>query len=447
MYVHPFSNMPVELLGAIYSYLDQKDQKTFSHIDTTILKKIHELIRSTRFFPPYSGSAAPDNILVSIIQRYPNAQKLTFGPKASLPSTGCEGFKEPESKLLRSMIDFLNTKPKLPFRKIELHEMETSAELQRSLIESLALPTLRSFVFRAPCNTSVLQSSDIQPILCKDVKLRKFKWVRDEYSMVRSKYSDKMAISLSFKEQIDLISAKFYHLYLHINTLQSLLRCPNLETLTLDACCLSNSEFLNLLKDHTWKFKHLEVPVITVLSDHELDTVTKQLPSLETLHISLKNVTEEGFIHMKKNCPRLRVIKLLYPTATDAELTHVATYFPDVEMLAFEARDITAKGIASLATCTKLRVLKIGNLKNLESLCLQTLSQALTQLEVLEINHIEILSLNKLPSLIESIPNLIYLQIRNGDNIKTQGHMTKMREKYPRLLEFPPTRKIHRFLS
>jgi hypothetical protein len=346
------------------------------------------------------------------------------------------------------MIAFFKTHPQQPFRKIELHEMDMPAAFHGALIESFKLSQINSIVIRALGNKSVLQSSDIQPILDGDVKLKKFKWVRDEHGMVKNGFSETMVISTSFQDQLSLISAKFHHLHIHFETIQSLGACTELETLVLDECYFKNSEIKTVISNlNLRKLKHLEMSNICILSDLELDILTKPLSSLETLHISLQSVGMEGFKSLKRNCPKLRALKLNYPTAKDQELEYLAFNFPDLEMLFFEGHNITATGIKALEACKKLRVLKIGNLKNLETLCLQALPHALDQLEVLEISHIEILNVRELPSLIQSMPKLIYLQIRNGENIKTENHLTALRKLYPQLLEFPPTRKIQQFLS
>lgn len=451
LYSNPFGLVPVEVLGVLYSYINEKDQNTFSQIDKTIFIMSHKLIHSIRLFPHYSGSnkdATPET-LVNIIKRSPNAQKLTLGPKSSSPSTGCEGFSESEKKLLKFMITFFKKNKNQPFRRIELHEMKTSPEFHGILIESLKLSNVTSVAFRTFSQPSALSSVSIQSILCRDMHLKKFKWIQKEYSTVKSSFSEKIAICISFEEQIHLISAKFRHLHIHDGTIQSLLNCKDLETLLLEQCYFKDSTLKNLfINKHPWtRLKHVDISSIPILSDNELDIVTKQLSNLTTLHCSLKHVSAEGFKSLKNNCPKLNALKLSYPTAKDLELEYLTQNFPGLEMLSFEGGNITEKGIEALATCSNLRVLKIGNLKNLENLCIQALSKSLQQLEVLEINHVDILNLSGIPSLITNLQNLIYLQIRNGDNIKTQNYLVDLRMQYPKLLKDPPNRKIQQFLS
>ena len=449
IYSNAFSILPVDLFGFLFSHLSREDAKKLAHTDKIMLKLSGMLIQSIRLFPPYSGSNkdAHEDTLVDIIKRYPNARKLTLGPKFSHPRTGCEGFGKSEEPLLRAMIAFLKSYPKKPFRKIELHEMNMPPDLHLALIEAFKLSQIHSIVIRAYGNNSALQSSEIQSILTQDVTLKKFKWVRDEHSMVRKVFSKALVVSPSFQDQPNLISAKFHHLHLHLKTIQSLQTCKSLETLVLDQCYFKNNEIKTVLSNLSLsRLKRLELSNIAILSDLELDKVTKDLSNLEMIHITMKNVGLEGFKSLKKNCPHLRALKLHYPSAKDQELEYLAQNFPDLEMLSFEGHSITPKGIEALEACKNLRVLKIGNLKNLETLCLKTLPQALNQLEVLEINHLEILNVRELPSLIESMPKLVYLEIRNGDNIRTQDHLTALRKAYPKLLELPPNRKIQKFL-
>lgn len=454
---HLFSNLPRDLFGLIYSSLPPEDKKKLSQVDKVIFEMALAMIHSIRLFSPYpdSNKEAPETTLVNLIKRYPNARTLTLGPKSSFPSTGCEGFGESEEKHLRAMIAFFKAHPEQPFRKIEIHEItntwkktpDEKAELHRSLIESLRLSMLNSIVIRVLSNHSVLNGDEIQPILGSGIKLKKFQLIRDEFIALRSSYSTKMAISLSFQNQTSLISAKFHHLHIHLNTILSLIACTELETLVLNQCHFGNSDIKTLLTlPHPWKLKRLEIPKIDILSDHELDAVTKQLPNLETLHITLKNVKEEGFKKLSENCPKLHTLKLCYQIAKDQEIQYLTTYFPNLEMLSFEGGSITEKGIAFLNNCSKLRILKIGNLKNLETLCIKTLPQALPQLEALEITHSELIIVKELPYLIENMPKLVYLQIKSDDNISTQKHLAKLRKTFPQLLETPPTRKIQQFL-
>ncbi len=442
VYANPFRILPVELLGTIYSFLNEEHKKQFSTIDKTIQSMSWELIRSVRLFPPYSGASKgiSNNTLVDIIKRYKNAFKLTLGPKHSLPSTGCEGFSQSEEVLLRTMAVFFKSNPKLPFRKIELIETKTSAELHGALIESFKLEQIQSIVIRL--NGSLIGAKEIQPIL--NTGLKKFKLIGSKFD-VGKVFFETLAIPISFELQPDLVSAKFRHLHLPLETIQSLKTCEALETLVLDQCYYKTSDIKAHLAHSN--LKRLEIINIPLLSDNELDTFTKPFSKLEVLHLSLKNVTEQGFIALSKNCPKLRILKLHYPTAKDQEMEYLTTYFPNLEMLAFDAETISEKGIAFLSKCANLRVLKIGNLKNMETLCIQTIPEALSQLEVLEITHKDLIILKELPHLICNMPNLVYLQIKSDSNISTQKHLNDLRKEHPHLLEKPPTRKIKYFLT
>ncbi len=438
--------LPIEILVSIHKYIDPNIKKIFSAASKTLQQIGIEFTQCLRIYPPYCinnkhSPDIPDYILVKIIDKYPKAKKLIFGPMPNY--SGMNEFRTKEGKYLRVLINYLTVNyqqhPLYHIKKMEIREIERDIfsdvstesvrELNRLFMKALSHSNLESVSVTANTNGSIITGEEVKEILVESTKLKKFKL--DCFQADRP-------IEISFTNQKHLISAKFHHFNGPTSVITSLKTCIKLQTLVLDHIKFIDANEVKhvLMNEHPRNLKRLEIREIKINSDHELNSITSKLQNLEYFDTSLCEVTEDGFEKLGKNCKNLRILKFDYPTITNNGIAKLTSHLPHLKILNFQrGYNITDDGVKAIAVnCPDLRILKMSHLKGIERPGIEALVENCIELRVLEIFGGKVV-FKDLLYLAQKMTKLVYFKFSyiqgiSDENVnlfkKTFSHLSKL---------------------
>lgn len=408
--------LPPEIFKLIH---ERANSKSLSQTDKKLYALCARLTDSIHLCPPFlSGRAFVNDMLVRLITRYPNIKTLSFGE-----------FGVNEEKQVQALIAYLKNYPLnhlkiLNFREIEGTSPDESKEINRTLLESLSHKNLKSITIQILYETSILTGLEIQPVLEKSTKLKKFK--------LKCHSSDHPKIALSFAKQSELISANFIEFCEPMATLTSLKSCPKLKSLSLMNAHHSKEIKELLSETPSKKLSRLSIPGIKIDSDDELEAITKAHPNLEHLNITLGSVTDNGFKTIGMNCPKVRSILFSYPDATDKGLDLFSSNLSFLEVLWIgRGYKITGRGISALAqNCPQLRILKLFQINELDRTSIKALSHHCKNLTHLEIGYSDLIAIDDFRYLAKNLTALKKFNILNISGITEE-------DKRNLIIEFP----------
>lgn len=461
-----FNDLSTELIYPIYQFSDFEDKKNLSLVNKTIYQIGARITQSLHIMAPLftvenePPKDIPDNVLVNVIQRYPNVRKLTFG------LSYCYGgqFELMHNKYLRILIAYLTENqaqhPLSQVKKMVIREIvgqiftyyhgiigsrifseKKRSELNLSIMESLGHPNLESLVIKAFHNGSTLTGKEVTPILQKSLQLKKF--------ALHCFQADNQ-FDISFKGHAKLISAKFDHFSGPVSSIESLKSCSGLQTLILKNPDFKIEDGIKqiLMSKHSWKLKKLEIEDILIKSDGELDAITKNFPDLEHLCISLSNISEDSLEALGKNCPKLRNLYFNYDKVTNQGIDRLTQHLSELKALSFtQGYQITEEGVASIArNCRQLQVLSMIHIAGIKSSGIEALVLFCQELKVLEISHCGPVALEDLRYLAQNLRKLVDFHMHRINDINDK-QIWNLKSEFPHLSKVPLFNKFKKLLN
>jgi hypothetical protein len=456
--VNLFDLLPNELIAKISDYADSKTKRVLSLLDRRINAIVLDAVKCIRVFPPYCSSYGshpsdiPQDILVKVIGRYPKLEQIILGPPKHRNGIGEFGVKElPYIQSLISHLESDSGKNQLSsVKRIQYREItqdwlrgldkEKAKELNRVLLNSLGHRGLENVRIKAYHNGSILTETEIQPILNKSPDLKTF---------IFDGLQSSQTVSLSFANQTQLTKVKLLHWNGDASTVDSLKNCKELEELIINYGEYSSGKITAILSaNHPWKLTHLELKGVDRLNDAELDAITKNLPSLECLNITLKGITDEGMELLGRNCPNLKALKFSNESLTNSGLDRLTQYLPHLETISFElAYNITEDGIAAIAkNCKNLRLIQVIHYDKIEKSGIDALSANCQDLKVVNFSHGGSISLDGLYQLVAQKPELQYVELNNVRDIEEEK-IVEFYQAFPQFIKKIPyissVKKLH----
>ncbi len=418
--IDSWMSLPLDIFKLIHM---KARSKRLSEVDKALYKICSSVTGSLRLCPPrlIQGSY-PEDILVELIKRYPDIRTLAIGKRK-------RGFGASEEVHIRAFAVFLKQYPldhlsHLMVREIEGTGPDESKQINQMLLESLSNSNLSSVSIQILFETSVLSGIEIQPILEKSINLKKFK--------LNCRHANEHpSIALTFAKQPHLISAEFIEFCEPLETLQSIRSCQNLKIMRLTNAHNSTQIKQMLASDSSKNLKRLSLSGITVSSNEELSGITKANPNLDHLNITLNNITENGLKVIGQNCSKLRSLILSYQNVTDHDLDLLFSQLPSLEELTIcKGYQITGPGVAAIAqNCLKLRQLKLFRIKGLDRDSVESIASHIN-LEHLEICHSGTIAYEELQHLAKNLKNLKVFKFTNIAGI-TEEDKAKLKIEFP----------------
>lgn len=456
--VNFFSLLPNELIVKIGGYVHRDQKNELLLVDRRTNAAFLEAVRWIRVFPARPSylngypSDIPENILVSVIRRYPQLVRITFGPPKNIVTTGEFGGKE--VLYLKSLIAYLNSDPaNHPLRSVKKMEcmeitpdvyngfgVPQARELNNLFLGAIGHESLEKLCVQAYCPRATLTGSEIQSALNNSPQLKTF---------VFNSYISKPTVKLSFAGQSLLSKVKLLDWKGDASTIESLKHCKKLEELVIHYEGFSDDQIKAILfGEHGWDLKRLELKGMSIRGDTELDELTKKLPNLECLNVYLMEISDEGMELLGKNCPKLKILRFSIQNITDSGLARLTQHIPHLETISFDqAYNITHIGIAAIAqNCKKLRLIQVAHFRKIERAGIDALVENCPDLRAVEFTNGGRDLLPEMIRLAQEMPNLRHVTL-----IKTPGIPCEQIQKYyklfPHLSNIPFTlsaKKLHR---
>jgi hypothetical protein len=154
------------------------------------------------------------------------------------------------------------------------------------------------------------------------------------------------------------------------------LLCPGLIKLSLSNCHDLTSTTMSTVFDCCPLLQHLDIennnstPLSLLDGDKMLTSLSTKCPLLDSLHLKLVAMTDDGLIPFVQNRPHLKVLRLsnCSPTGlTDVAISHIASSCPELTRFTltkcFSVTDIS--GI--IKSCESLRFLSVSGCENIDS--------------------------------------------------------------------------------
>lgn len=407
------NSMSNDLIRIICNYItDPQIKRHFGQTNRRISEVFYSIINSIRVFAPHSfllkdySADIPKNILVKAISRYPNLQKIIFGP----PKNGLKqnGF---EKKDLPYLIELASLE-KPPLNKVKRIRFEITGLEEAETFNSLFSGSIENNLEKITIKTSDLGSFSglkIQSVLNNSPNLKRF---------VFDGQAEKI-VSLSFAHLPKLSKVKLLNWTGTSKTVGSLKNCKELKELVIHTDSFSHKISLGELSSN---LRHLELKGIAFESADELDLSTKGLRNLESLSVSMQNISDEGMQRLGKNCPNLKIFDFAIINLTNSGLNELTKKLPLLEMICIEkAGNITEEGIANLAkNCKNLKILRVLNYKKIEKTGIDALIENCQELRAVEFWWGGPIAFEDLSRLIENLPKLRYFKFLKAVKYKDE---------------------------
>lgn len=437
---------PNELIAKISEYDTKRE---LSMVDRRANAVVLDTVRCIRIFPPrcFSSKSHPSNIpediLVRVIRRYPNLEKIIFGPPNQWSGSGEFGAKE--VPYLKSLISYLESGlEKYPLgavKKIQCREItqdklgdfdEVKAkELNSLFLSSIGNNGLEKVSIKAYHMGSILTGTEIQPVLKNSPNLKTF---------IFDGFQSDQTVSLSFANQPQLSKVKLLNWKGPASTIESLRTCKELEELVIHYRAYTSNEIKAILAgDRPWNLKRLELKGVAPQNDVELDAITKKLPNLECLSIGLSGISDEGMEMLGRNCPNLKILQFNNEILTNSGLDRLTQHLPHLEIISFDkAYNITEDGIAAIArNCKNLRFIRVVHYKKIEKSGIDALIKNCQDLKVVGFSNGGPISLEGMYQLVEQTPNLRYVELYSDIQ-----EIKEFYQRFPQISKIPYTSSI-----
>jgi len=450
-----WNDLPDDALHLIYQFVGLQPgiKKEFGEVNKVIREIGLSIVKSIRISAPYRDyldsapltmpeDTMPEDIVMRLVKRYPNAEEIYFR------------FEPDEEKYLRTFITYLTANhqqhplshiKKMRVGEVRQYSYSIGKEFNRLFLQALSHSDLESITINASTFGSTMTGEDVKPILENSPHLK-------EFTLKCLTTGVDTLIDISFVKQSHLISAIFRAFRWPTKTIESLKACPALQTLVLETPHINENEVKQILiNEHPWNLKRLGIGTITINSDNELDAITKKLPGLERLHITLGDITEDGFENLGVNCPHLRTLKIIHKNITDNGIDRLTTRLPHLEMVDIyqgvdmvfdEAFNFTEASIISIArNCPRLRILRLVHVEGIQRPAIEALVQYCKELQALEISHEGPVDFEDLCYLATNMTTLVYFDITYIPNI-TEEQRQLFKTRFPHLRPVPTPLQI-----
>lgn len=441
--------LPYELVLEIGKYTNSQTKRALLSVDKRTSEIIRTLIKTIRIYPPsvYNSNDVPEDILFRIIHRYPNINKIIFGPLKY--QCGSQEFTKKEATYIKTLILFFENKSdlftsikKFDFTEIKISEFNDEniiKELNYLFLKALSKLKLNKIRIRLSANQSLISEYELQNFLNNSSYLENF--VFDGFKKERK-------INLSFENQKSLSKVKLFDWMDSASSINSLKKCP-LKELVINNSMFSETLSEAFLRDHSWNLKSLELSSYFLRNDDELNSFTKKLPNLEYLNIKLNSITDQGMEYLGKNCSKLKFFYLTHPILTNEGLTRLSNHLGKLEIIEItSAKNLTSDGIIALAkNCKNLKSFQIHFFNKMKLLAFDALIENCSSLKAVCFSN-GYVSQKGLYKLARTI-NLKYVSLFNISNmdIGSIGTFYERFRKIKRFLNFSTLKSMNKLIA
>jgi hypothetical protein len=367
--------LPLVLYNNIYKFCNKEEKEKLLSINRLFrLYSINNIKSILVSLPSSNNPNTSENVILKSINFYSCANTIIMNGLYTCGNIHAKFIKCIIASLNERNIEppFILKKLKVdPNKSVSLHHFfnnikkikfkEIFGMYGNQIIEALCHENLESLTLNTKY-TPYTEIIDVVPqlIFNKLLKLKKLK--------INCSGKD---FSISLNQQTELMSVKFYNIKICNRTMFSLSACTKLETLIMELTDYDSLFILNLIiNNNNWKrMKRLEAPIGNIISNDDLEKLTKNYPNLECLYINVLNV--HNFNILAHNCPNIISLKLnclgLSNNISDNDVHNIVKALPNLKILSlFNACAITGQSLTYISKyCINLKMLELTKCVNI----------------------------------------------------------------------------------